>query len=89
MIVGLPFLADLLLDLNECLLTRCFEIFSYDACILRPGTSEFIAQQMQIMARMQAEQEKRAQERGSSGRQLGRPRQQQELEIPPVPPLPS
>ena len=51
----------------------------------RPGTSDFIAQQMQIMARMQAEQEKRNQERNQ--RTLGRPRQQQ-LNIPPVPSLP-
>ena len=57
--------------------------------ILRPGTSDFIAQQMQIMARMQAEQEKRASSRES--KQLGRPRQQQQQqpELPPVPELPS
>ncbi|EJD05199.1 uncharacterized protein FOMMEDRAFT_120474 [Fomitiporia mediterranea MF3/22] len=56
---------------------------------MRPGTSEFIGQQMQIMARMQAEQEKRVQERNR--RDLGRPRQlqHQQLDIPPVPALPS
>ncbi|KAL5479036.1 hypothetical protein ACEPAI_2324 [Sanghuangporus weigelae] len=53
---------------------------------MRPGTSDFIAQQMQIIARMQAEQEKRNQERNQ--RSLGRPRQQQ-LNVSPVPALPS
>ncbi|KAI5119561.1 hypothetical protein M0805_005625 [Coniferiporia weirii] len=52
---------------------------------MRPGTSEFISQQMQIMARMQAEQEMHAQNQDQ--KKVGRPRQQQDA--PPVPPLPS
>ncbi len=55
----------------------------------RPGTTDFIAQQMQIMARMQAEQEQRARELAT--RRLQRPRQQQEHEetIPEIPPVPA
>ncbi|PBK71924.1 hypothetical protein ARMSODRAFT_954745 [Armillaria solidipes] len=50
---------------------------------MRPGTSEFIAQQLQIMSQMQAEQEQRAKE--MEQRRLKRPSQR----APPVPPLPS
>jgi hypothetical protein len=52
---------------------------------MRPNTSEFIAQQLQIMAAMQAEQEQRTQQ--SQRRKVQRPRQAQ-AEVP-VPPLPS
>jgi len=47
---------------------------------MRPGTSEFIAHQLQIMATMQAEQEQRA--RDSERQKRQRP------QLPPVPPLP-
>jgi hypothetical protein len=47
----------------------------------RPGTSEFIAHQLQIMATMQAEQEQRT-------REQKRQRAQQNHPPPPVPPLP-
>ncbi|THH06586.1 hypothetical protein EW145_g3985 [Phellinidium pouzarii] len=50
---------------------------------MRPGTKEFIAQQMQIIAQMRVEQERRDQDR----KKISRPRQQQD--VPPVPPLPS
>ncbi|KAA1475982.1 hypothetical protein DENSPDRAFT_784248 [Dentipellis sp. KUC8613] len=55
---------------------------------MRPGTSEFIAQQLQIMNTMQAEQE--AAEREKQKRKLQRPRQggQSVSGIPPVPALP-
>ncbi|TDL26893.1 hypothetical protein BD410DRAFT_741178 [Rickenella mellea] len=57
---------------------------------MRSGTTEFIAQQMKIMATMQEEQERRAQEQGQSGRRkLQRPRQPDIPELPPVPPLPT
>jgi len=52
---------------------------------MRPKTHDFISQQMQIMARVQADQERRAQEQ--ERRSLVRPRQQEN--IPPLPPLPS
>jgi hypothetical protein len=51
---------------------------------MRPGTSEFIGHQLQIMTAMQAEQEKRAQD--AEKRKLQRPRRDQQ---PPVPPLPT
>ncbi|KDQ55910.1 hypothetical protein JAAARDRAFT_208172 [Jaapia argillacea MUCL 33604] len=51
---------------------------------MRPGTSDFIAQQLQIMTQMQAEQEARVQQ--SERRKIQRPKQGQQ---PPVPPLPS
>ncbi|KAJ7619343.1 hypothetical protein FB45DRAFT_156615 [Roridomyces roridus] len=56
---------------------------------MRPGTSEFIAQQLQIQTAMQAEQEQRAKE--LEQRKLKRPsaNRQQQPEIPAVPPLPS
>ncbi|KAF5329650.1 hypothetical protein D9619_008921 [Psilocybe cf. subviscida] len=54
---------------------------------MRPRTQEFIAQQMQIMATMQAEQEQRARE--AEERKLKRQQNHQLREsIPPVPPLP-
>ncbi|KAF5376074.1 hypothetical protein D9615_007711 [Tricholomella constricta] len=54
---------------------------------MRPGTSEFIAQQLQIMQAMQAEQEKRAKE--LEQRKLKRPSARPASQIPPLPPLPS
>ncbi|KAH8112053.1 hypothetical protein DFH11DRAFT_533705 [Phellopilus nigrolimitatus] len=55
---------------------------------MRPGTGDFIAQQMQIIARMQAEQEKRVQDQDQ--KRVARPRQQQlQQDVPPLPPLPS
>ncbi|KAJ3521489.1 hypothetical protein NM688_g9011 [Phlebia brevispora] len=51
---------------------------------MRPGTSDFIAQQLFAMNNMQAERE--AQEREAQKRKLQRPKQQTE---PPVPPLPT
>ncbi|KAG5646183.1 hypothetical protein DXG03_004236 [Asterophora parasitica] len=54
---------------------------------MRPGTSEFIAQQLQIMQAMQAEQEKRAKE--LEQRKLKRPSQRPVSHIPPLPPLPA
>ncbi|KAF8654738.1 hypothetical protein AX16_003393 [Volvariella volvacea WC 439] len=58
---------------------------------MRPGTSEFIAQQLQIMSTMQAEQEQRAREqerrkaqRAANAGSISRANS----EIPPVPPLP-
>ncbi|PFH47552.1 hypothetical protein AMATHDRAFT_6645 [Amanita thiersii Skay4041] len=59
---------------------------------MRPGTSDFITQQLQIISQMQAEQERRAKE--LEQRKLKRPSQMQRLQqsqsqIPPVPPLPS
>ncbi|KAG5337071.1 hypothetical protein C0989_010912 [Termitomyces sp. Mn162] len=53
---------------------------------MRPGTSEFIAQQIQIMNAMQAEQEKRARE--LEQRKLKRPTNRPASQIPPLPPLP-
>ncbi|KAF9021669.1 hypothetical protein BDZ89DRAFT_1071208 [Hymenopellis radicata] len=50
---------------------------------MRPGTQEFIAQQLQIMTQMQAEQEARAKE--LEERRVKRPT----TKAPPVPPLPS
>jgi hypothetical protein len=54
--------------------------------VVSPGTSEFIAQQMEIIQQMQAEQERRAHELGA--RRLQRPKSRIEPEIPPVPALP-
>jgi hypothetical protein len=51
---------------------------------MRSGTSEFIAQQLQIMAELQAEQELQA--KASERRKVQRPRPGQS--VPPVPPLP-
>ncbi|KAJ6520605.1 hypothetical protein DFH09DRAFT_227803 [Mycena vulgaris] len=51
---------------------------------MRPGTSEFIAQQLQIMTAMQAEQEQRAKE--LEQRKMKRPSNRQN--VPPVPALP-
>ena len=51
--------------------------------IRRPGTSDFIAHQLQIMAAMQAEHEQRAKEKLENQRKLQRPKHH-----PPVPPLP-
>jgi hypothetical protein len=57
------------------------------SALLRPGTQEFIAQQMQILTQMQAEQEHRAQQ--IAKRKTQRPREsQQELAIPAVPAIP-
>lgn len=54
---------------------------------MRPRTSEFIAQQLQIMTAMQAEQEARAKE--LEERKLKRPSVRQgHQQLPPVPPLP-
>ncbi|KAG6812915.1 hypothetical protein H0H92_015467 [Tricholoma furcatifolium] len=53
---------------------------------MRPGTSEFISQQLQIMATMQVEQEKRAKE--LEQRKLKRPSARPVSQIPPLPPLP-
>ncbi|KAM6493277.1 hypothetical protein JOM56_011411 [Amanita muscaria] len=50
---------------------------------MRPGTSDFISQQLQIMTQMQQEQEKRAKE--SEQRKLTRP--SHKSQVPPVPPL--
>ncbi|TFK96931.1 hypothetical protein BDV98DRAFT_607974 [Pterulicium gracile] len=52
---------------------------------MRPGTSDFIAQQLQITAAMQAEREKEAKE--TAQRKASRASNRQNL--PPVPPLPS
>ncbi|KAI0078393.1 hypothetical protein K474DRAFT_1744807 [Panus rudis PR-1116 ss-1] len=62
---------------------------------MRPGTSDFIAQQLHAMTSLQAEREAQAQE--AQKRKLARPSRQQQQhqsipevpEIPPVPPLPS
>ncbi|KAG6841782.1 hypothetical protein C0991_006666 [Blastosporella zonata] len=54
---------------------------------MRPNTSDFISQQLQIMTAMQAEQEKRAKE--LEERKLKRPSSNRPTsQIPPVPPLP-
>ncbi|KAG6868358.1 hypothetical protein C0993_004479 [Termitomyces sp. T159_Od127] len=53
---------------------------------MRTGTSEFIAQQIQIMNAMQAEQEKRARE--LEQRKLKRPMNRPASQVPPLPPLP-
>lgn len=58
---------------------------------MRPGTHDFISQQLQIMTQMQAEQEKRSQE--TQQRKVQRPRQMgnasvSSLQIPPVPAIP-
>ncbi|KAJ7686809.1 hypothetical protein B0H17DRAFT_939979 [Mycena rosella] len=53
---------------------------------MRSGTSEFIAQQLQIMSAMQAEQEQRAKE--LEQRKLKRPSNRQNQPVPPVPALP-
>ena len=51
---------------------------------LRPGTSEFISQQLQIRAAMQAEKDQQAK---AAEERRGK-RQQQQQQLPPVPPLP-
>jgi len=61
-------------------------IVPYFLYIIRSGTSEFIAQQLQIMAAMQAEQEQRNRKKTET-RKLGRPRQN-EQDLPAIPPLP-
>ncbi|KAG6861800.1 hypothetical protein C0995_011680 [Termitomyces sp. Mi166 len=53
---------------------------------MRPGTSDFIAQQIQIMNAMQAEQEKRARE--LEQRKMKRPMNRPASQVPPLPPLP-
>ncbi|KAJ7585016.1 hypothetical protein C8J56DRAFT_829275 [Mycena floridula] len=53
---------------------------------MRPGTSEFIAQQLKIMHQMQLEQEQRAKE--AQSRKLKRPGASQRSNQPPVPALP-
>ncbi|KAJ7468448.1 hypothetical protein FB451DRAFT_373271 [Mycena latifolia] len=53
---------------------------------MRSGTSEFIAQQLQIMNAMQAEQEQRAKE--LEQRKMKRPSNRQNQPVPPVPALP-
>ena len=53
----------------------------------RPGTTDFIAQQLQILATVQAEQEQR--DRQQQKRKLGRPGTVARApEIPPVPEIP-
>ncbi|KAF8630274.1 hypothetical protein AX17_005460 [Amanita inopinata Kibby_2008] len=55
---------------------------------MRPGTLDFITQQVQIMTKMQAEQERRAKE--PEQRKLKRPSQvRRQSQIPAIPPLPS
>ncbi|KAJ6478601.1 hypothetical protein C8R47DRAFT_983974 [Mycena vitilis] len=54
---------------------------------MRSGTSEFIAQQLQIMTAMQAEQEQRAKE--LEQRKLKRPSNNRPPPIPEIPPVPS
>ncbi|KAJ3715753.1 hypothetical protein FB446DRAFT_741172 [Lentinula raphanica] len=57
---------------------------------MRPGTSEFIAQQLQILTQLQQDQEKRA--KLVEARKLSRPNnsvKRQNADLPPVPPLPS
>ncbi|KAF7420843.1 hypothetical protein PC9H_011361 [Pleurotus ostreatus] len=53
---------------------------------MRSGTSDFIAQQLQIMAAMQAEQEQRAKD--LERRKLQRPLSSRREQLPSVPPLP-
>ncbi|KZV65898.1 hypothetical protein PENSPDRAFT_655387 [Peniophora sp. CONT] len=55
---------------------------------MRPGTSDFIAQQLQILSAMQAEQEQRERAKSKIGgsRKVHRPKQASQ--IPAVPPLP-
>ncbi|KAF7321062.1 hypothetical protein HMN09_00193600 [Mycena chlorophos] len=58
---------------------------------MRPNTSDFIAQQLQILNTMQAEQEKRAQEKERKAKRqggVGRPAPPPIPEIPPLPELP-
>ena len=50
---------------------------------LRPGTSEFISQQLQIRAAMQAEKDQQA-----KAAEERRGKRQQQQQLPPVPPLP-
>ncbi|KIP06404.1 hypothetical protein PHLGIDRAFT_30503 [Phlebiopsis gigantea 11061_1 CR5-6] len=54
---------------------------------MRPGTSDFIAQQLLAMNSLQAERE--AQSREAQKRKLQRPRQQAEPPVPPLPPVPT
>ncbi|KAJ3822209.1 hypothetical protein EV361DRAFT_921967 [Lentinula raphanica] len=57
---------------------------------MRPGTSEFIAQQLQILTQLQQDQEKRA--KLVEARKLSRPNnsvKRQNADLPHVPPLPS
>lgn len=70
---------DLILILRYKALTDYFTLY-------RPGTSDFIAQQLQIMTAMQQEQEQRAKE--TADRKLQRPSNRQSSQVPPVPPLP-
>ncbi|PPR02282.1 hypothetical protein CVT24_011620 [Panaeolus cyanescens] len=55
---------------------------------MRPRTSEFIAQQLQIMSTMQAELEQRAKEAEERKRQRQQRAQQRDSDLPPVPPVP-
>ncbi|KAJ7153568.1 hypothetical protein C8R43DRAFT_1126845 [Mycena crocata] len=54
---------------------------------MRSGTSEFIAQQMQMQSAMQAEQEQRAKE--LEERKLKRPSSNRQPQVPAIPPVPS
>ncbi|KAH9921152.1 uncharacterized protein B0H18DRAFT_956756 [Fomitopsis serialis] len=53
---------------------------------MRPGTSDFIAQQLHAMTSLQAERE--AQEQEAARRKAARPRQGQQPSVPAIPPLP-
>ncbi|KAH9837722.1 uncharacterized protein C8Q71DRAFT_754139 [Rhodofomes roseus] len=53
---------------------------------MRPGTSDFIAQQLHAMTSLQAERE--AQEQEAARRKAARPRQGQHPSVPAIPPLP-
>lgn len=75
------------------IIVRCCHNSGY--CLLmmmlvfsRPGASDFIAQQMQIMSTMQAEQEQR--EREKKNRKLSRPGGASQIPaVPPVPEIPA
>ncbi|KAJ3869366.1 hypothetical protein EV359DRAFT_69973 [Lentinula novae-zelandiae] len=57
---------------------------------MRPGTSDFIAQQLQILTQLQQDQEKRAKQ--AEARKVSRPNnsvKKQNADLPSVPPLPS
>ena len=60
---------------------------AFHPSLLRPNTSDFIAQQLQILATMQAEQEQRQQQKRKAQRPGGAARIPEIPAVPEIPPL--
>ena len=72
--------------MNECVYARVCSLLCGWTRTDRPGTSDFIAQQLQAMTSMQAERE--AQEQEAARRKAARPRQGMHPSVPAIPPVP-